>query len=98
MDEPDASILRVTYMELRESPPPPTQRFGAERIAREHLPLGEYLALYRKVGEPLRWDQRLLMPEAELAALLAGGSLHIHVLRNVHGHALGLCEFDRSAF
>ena len=98
MDEPDAPIVRVTYLELREPPAPPTPRFGPERIAGEHLALGEYLALYRNVGEPLRWDQRLRMPEAELAALLEGGSLNIYVLRSGDGHALGFCEFDRHAF
>jgi ribosomal protein S18 acetylase RimI-like enzyme len=98
MDEPDASIVRVTYLELREPPAPSTPRSGPERIAREHLSLGEYLALYRNVGEALRWDQRLRMPEAELAALLEGGSLNTYVLRNGHDHALGFCEFDRHAF
>jgi len=98
MDEPDAPIVRVTYLELREPAAPPTPRFGPERIAGEHLRLGEYLALYRNVGEPLRWDQRLRMPEAELAALLEGGSLNIYVLRSGDGHALGFCEFDRHAF
>lgn len=98
MDEPDASILRVTYLELREPPAPAATRFGPEHIAREHLPLGDYLALYRNVGEPLRWDQRLRMPEADLAALLEGGSLNTYVLRNGHGRALGFCEFDRGAF
>jgi ribosomal protein S18 acetylase RimI-like enzyme len=94
----DPLVLRVTYLELRESPTPPTPRFGPERIACEHLALAEYLALYRNVGEPLRWDQRLKMPEAELAALLEGGSLKVYVLRNGQGHALGFCEFDRRAF
>ena len=101
MDEPDASMVRVTYLELREPPAPPappTPRLGPERIAREHLALGEYLALYRSVGESLRWDQRLRMPEEDLAALLEGGSLSTYVLRNGHGRALGFCEFDRHAF
>jgi GNAT superfamily N-acetyltransferase len=98
MDEPDTSILRVTYLELRESPVSPTPRFGPERIAREQLALEEYLALYRRVGEPLHWDQRLRMLEADLAALLEGGSLNVYVLRDRHGHALGFCEFDRRAF
>jgi GNAT superfamily N-acetyltransferase len=98
MDEPDASIVRVTYLELREPPAPSTPRLGPERIARERLALGEYLALYRNVGESLRWDQRLRMPEADLAALLEGGSLNTYVLRDGLGHALGFCEFDRHAF
>ena len=98
MDESDASIVRVTYLELREPPAPSTPRSGPERIAREHLALGEYLALYRSVGESLRWDQRLRMPEEDLAALLEGGSLSTYVLRNGDGQALGFCEFDRRAF
>src|ERR1700730_12666959 len=98
MDESDASIVRVTYLELRDPPAPSTPRSGPERIAREHLALGEYLAIYRNVGESLRWDQRLRMPEAELAALLEGGSLSTYVLRNGDGQALGFCEFDRRAF
>ena len=84
-------------MELREPPAAPASRTAPERIARESPAIHEYLSLYRKVGEPLRWDQRLLMPKTELAALLDGGSLHIYVLRT-DADALGFCEFDRSAF
>jgi ribosomal protein S18 acetylase RimI-like enzyme len=98
MDEPDASILRVTYLELREPPASAPARFGPERIAREQLALAEYLAVYRNVGEPLRWDQRLRMSEADLTALLESGSINTYVLRDGHGGALGFCEFDRHAF
>jgi GNAT superfamily N-acetyltransferase len=98
MSEPDTPILRVAYMEARLPPPLRTPRSGPERIAHEHLSLGEYLGIYRSVGEALRWDQRLLMPEEELRALLDGNSLCVYVLRNPQDHALGFCEFDRSAF
>jgi GNAT superfamily N-acetyltransferase len=90
--------LPVTYMELREAPAPPPDRVGAERIALEVPARAAYLDLYRGVGEPLRWDQRLKMPEAELETLLTGGSLHIHAARDGNGAPLGFCEFDRSAF
>ena len=98
MDEPGTVTLQVTYMELRGSPAPAIDRCHSECIAREQLALKDYLALYRKVGEPLRWDQRLLIPEAELRALLEGGGLHIYVLRDPQRNALGLCEFDRSEY
>jgi ribosomal protein S18 acetylase RimI-like enzyme len=98
MDEFDTSILRVTYMELCSSPPSPPERLGSECIAREHLPPHEYLTLYRNVGESMRWDQRLKMPEMQLRALLGDGCLSIYVLRTMEGHALGFCEFDRSEF
>jgi len=87
MNEPSTATVQVTYMELHESPAPPIDRSGSERIAREHLSLRDYLTLYRNVGEPLRWDQRLLMPEAELRALLEGKALNIYVLRDQQGNA-----------
>jgi ribosomal protein S18 acetylase RimI-like enzyme len=98
MSETNTPILRVTYMEARLPPPLPAPRSGLERVAREHLSLSEYLGLYRSVGESLRWDQRLLMPEEQLRALLGGDSLCIYVLRNSQDRALGFCEFDHSAF
>lgn len=91
-------MLRVTYLELRQAPPASAGHVGRERIALEALTLSDYLGLYRQVGESLRWDQRLQMPEQELAALLNSDCLKIYVMRNVQGEALGFCEFDRSAF
>ena len=90
------TLLTVTYMELREPPAPPTQHAGPEHIALERPGLEDYLALYRQVGTPLRWDQRLQMPENELAALLGSSALSIYVLRG--DYALGFCEFDRQSF
>src|SRR5271154_4570004 len=78
-------------------PPPPPLHAGGERIAVESLSISIYLELYQRVGEPLRWDQRLSMPSEELATLLGGESLHIYVLRDEGGQALGFCEFDRGA-
>jgi GNAT superfamily N-acetyltransferase len=102
MQTEDPTILRVTYMELHRAPPAAAQgdrlSVRAEQIAREQLNRETYLHLYRRVGEPLRWDQRLRMPEGELAALLAGGSLDISVLRDARAEALGFCEFDRREF
>jgi GNAT superfamily N-acetyltransferase len=98
MNESNTATLQVTYMELCESPPPPMKRCGDERVAIEHLSLDDYLTLYRRVGAPLRWDQRLRMTEPELKELLDGDLLRIYVLRNSQGHALGLCEFDLGAF
>jgi ribosomal protein S18 acetylase RimI-like enzyme len=91
-------ILRVTYMDLCQPPSLAVSRSGPERISGERLARPEYLTLYRDVGEALRWDQRLLMPSAELEVLLAGTCLSIYVLRNAQGKALGFCEFDRTEF
>jgi GNAT superfamily N-acetyltransferase len=91
-------VLRVTYLEQTEPVSPPPLHFGSERVALERPARPDYLTLYRGVGEPLKWDQRLSMPEKELDSLLAGGSLRIYVLRDAQGGALGLCEFDRTGF
>jgi GNAT superfamily N-acetyltransferase len=91
-------MLRVTYLEQTAPSAPPALHWGSERIAVERLDRQSYLSLYRRVGEPLRWDQRLLMPAEELEALLGGDALRIYVLRDARGEGLGFCEFDRSAF
>ena len=62
-------------------------------VARETLDIADYISLYRAVGEPVQWDQRLRMPAGDLERLLASPSTHIHVLR-VDGEAAGLCEFN----
>jgi ribosomal protein S18 acetylase RimI-like enzyme len=90
--------VRVTYLELRHAAGPVPARAAGERVAVERLGPEAYLELYRRVGGPVRWDQRLRMPAAELAALLQSDQLRIHVLRADSGAALGLCEFDRHGF
>jgi GNAT superfamily N-acetyltransferase len=92
------AVLRVTYLEQSDPAPRPALYWGSERVALERMTREIYLALYRRVGEPLRWDQRSSMPEPDLEALLDGESLHIYVLRDLEGDALGFCEFDRSDF
>jgi len=89
-------ILRVQYLQLTHAPAPIPTRSGPERVAAERLALEDYLSLYRHVGAPLRWDQRLQMPREELSALLQSSRLQTYVLRNTAHQALGFCEFDRS--
>jgi ribosomal protein S18 acetylase RimI-like enzyme len=92
------TTLRVTYLEQNEPALAPALYWGSERVALERMTRDAYLALYRRVGEPLHWDQRLSMSRAELEALLGGESLHLYVLRDISRDALGFCEFDRSGF
>jgi GNAT superfamily N-acetyltransferase len=95
---PQPIALRATYLEQSEPAAPPSLYWGSERVTLEPMTRPNYLALYRRVGEPLCWDQRTSMPAAELEGLLDGGSLRIYVLRDVHGEAIGFCEFDRTGF
>jgi ribosomal protein S18 acetylase RimI-like enzyme len=94
----EESIVRVCYMEQRTAPLLEPSALAAAVVAAERLRTAEYLALYRRVGEPVRWDQRLQMPLEDLQALLVGEDLRVYVLRNSAGLSLGLCEFDRSGF
>ena len=91
-------IVHVSYFELRSTPAGVPVRDGPERIAAERLSRDEYLALYRRVGAQVRWDQRLQMSPQALERLLAGDDLRIYVLRSATGDPSGLCEFDRAAF
>ncbi|MFK0689564.1 GNAT family N-acetyltransferase [Mesorhizobium sp. IMUNJ 23033] len=85
--------LLVTYMEMIV--PPSGDAFAAPApgamVAHETLDIDGYVSLYRAVGEPVQWDQRLRMGSGELERLLALASTHI--LR-VDGEAAGLCEFN----
>jgi len=92
------TIVRVRYLEQRMPPKLKPVASAAAAIALERLTSAEYLALYRRIGEPVRWDQRILMPPGQLEALLAGDDLRLYVLRSAEDTRLGLCEFDRSGF
>ncbi|MGJ7039762.1 ribosomal protein S18 acetylase RimI-like enzyme [Shinella sp. BE166] len=88
--------LLVTYMELCTPPAdrPALPAPGANlEVRAERLSLEDYLSLYRAIGDPLTWDQRLRMPQDALAQLLSAPSTIIFVLRE-EGQPVGLCEFD----
>jgi ribosomal protein S18 acetylase RimI-like enzyme len=85
----------VSYLELAEAPAPIQTHVGEERIVKETLPISEYLDLYARVGQPLRWDQRLKMPRSELSLLLESERSQLYVLRDSRSEALGFCEFER---
>jgi GNAT superfamily N-acetyltransferase len=89
------TTVKVSYLELTRPPEPLRDHFHAERVAAEKLPIDEYLNLYKRIGEPLRWDQRLKMPRIELASLLASTRSQIYVLRDAITRPVGFCEFER---
>lgn len=91
----NVTAVRVNYLELTETPALIQMHVGEERIVKETLPISEYLDLYTRVGQPLRWDQRLKMPRSELSLLLESKRSQIYVLRDSHKEALGFCEFER---
>ncbi len=96
--EDPARRIRVSYLALPQGPAGPAEKVCPRdiEIARQRLRLEEYLALYRAVGGPWGWDQRLKMPRGLLADVLAGPHSHIFTLRSLAegSPALGFCEFD----
>lgn len=89
------TTVRVSYLELTQTPAPIQMPVAEHCISAERLPLREYLDLYQRVGQRLRWDQRLKMPRSELILLLESELSQIYVLRDEHDQALGFCEFER---
>ncbi len=63
-------------------------------VARRVLDPDSYLELYRAVGKPWGWDQRLGMSRDALRALLKSPSTCLYVL-DVAGDPVGFCEFER---
>src|SRR5262245_32135592 len=86
--------LMVTYLEMMAPPSSPPQQPPVTGLAveRERLGRADYIALYRAIGEPFQWDDRLRIDNEELNGLLADPSTCIYVLR-LQDRAVGLCEF-----
>jgi GNAT superfamily N-acetyltransferase len=86
----------VTYLEMRARPPqravpvpagaPTLHRLGAADLDR-------YRALYREVGERWLWFSRLVMPAAELQAILADPAVQAYAV-HAGDTAVGLLELD----
>lgn len=58
------------------------------------LAVADYLELYRAVGAPWGWDQRLCMPPRLLANYLASENCNLYLL-SWGATVIGFCEFDR---
>ncbi|MBX3584378.1 MAG: GNAT family N-acetyltransferase [Rhizobiaceae bacterium] len=89
------SPLFVTYME-QVAPPdgsPLSPPLDAVSFAREMPATETYLELYRAIGGPLMWDERLRMSDCELKHFLSSPSTALFILRQ-SGKPVGLCEFD----
>ncbi len=89
--------LFVTYMAANG---PPAGRVKdcpdfSTKVSIKDMAVQNYLQLYKLVGEPLGWDQRLKMAPAELDAYLSSRNCLVFVL-TVDGNEVGICEFDKS--
>lgn len=90
-------VNTVTCLEMFERPPERPQPADAGlRVERWLTPANdEYRDLYRRVGQEWLWVSRLVMPEAELAAILNNPLVEVYVLTDGN-RRLGILELDFS--
>ncbi len=85
----------VTSLEMTERPalrPTPASELKLERW--EAPALEKYRILFRRVGEPWLWFSRLIMPDAELAAIIHDPQNKIWAVSDRRGIEVGILELD----
>ncbi len=87
--------VTVTFLAMDAPPRAPARQLPAGlsvvRVARPSVAFYRYL--YETIGRDYVWWMRCVMPDAELAALLAGPDVSLHVLYG-GGEPLGFYELD----
>lgn len=94
---PDGKVAAiVTYLEMTERAtwrlPAPA---GADLGAAGRPGLDRYRALFREIGSDWLWFSRLVLPDADLEAVLAEANREIRIAR-IDGRDCGLLELDFS--
>ncbi|WP_439573754.1 GNAT family N-acetyltransferase [Phreatobacter sp.] len=84
----------VTHLEMRERPTPavPTQAIRLRRVPQPDL--GWYRALYAAIGLDWLWFSRLLMSDADLAAILHHPGVEVFAADGER-EAVGIVELNR---
>jgi GNAT superfamily N-acetyltransferase len=96
-DLPPGKIANVVTFLERTAPPgtPETPPDGPSLVHMISPDASWYRALYGRIGENWLWSSRAVMPEEELAALIASPSTVILALMR-GSEAIGLAELDRT--
>lgn len=85
----------VTSLEMRQPPRPRPVPASELRLVRWPSPaLDAYRTLFRRVGEPWLWFSRLIMPDAQLAAIVGDARVEIHAVVDRRGIEVGMLELD----
>lgn len=93
--EPGMVATIVTHLEMRDRPVPVPIPPAPLRLVRWKSPtLNAYRALFRRVGEPWLWFSRLVMTDAELAAIIHDPAVEIYAVTDPRGNEVGLLELD----
>jgi len=88
---------RVTYLEMRSQPDLPLKdapRTDLTLVHERDIDVQRYRKLYRLVGEPWLWWERLVISDETLADILMGPKTSVHVLR-VGTEIAGFAELMR---
>lgn len=84
----------VTHLEMAAPPPPRGGPEGDWMLRRVASPdIAWFRALYRRIGEDWLWYSRLVMPDADLAAILQSPQVEVYALES-GGADEGLLELD----
>ena len=95
IEVPDGQLAAVvTYLEMHEPPNPLAIPPSSLRLVLvEHPAPAAYRDLFSKVGSPWLWFSRLIMPDADLAAILLSPAVELFEVH--HGDAVvGMLELD----
>ena len=85
----------VTSLEMRARPRPRPLPDSPLRLVRWKAPaLDKYRALFRRVGEPWLWFSRLVMPDAEVRAIIDDPRVQIFAVADRAGIEIGMLELD----
>lgn len=89
----------VTHLEMRAKPRPAPIPPSPYRLVRWKTPaLDAYRTLFRRVGEEWMWFSRLVMPDAEVEAIIHDPGIEIYAVCDARGIEVGMLELDfRSA-
>ena len=85
----------VTSLEMRRRPAPKPLPASPLSLVRWPAPdLDKYRAHFRRVGSPWLWFSRLVIPDAQLAAIIHDPAIEIFAAVDRAGIEVGLLELD----
>ncbi|CAN5449690.1 GNAT family N-acetyltransferase [soil metagenome] len=85
----------VTHLEMRERPRPAPIPPSPFRLVPWKTPaLEKYRALFRRVGEPWMWFSRLVMPDADVVAIIHNPAVEVYAVCDAQGIEVGMIELD----
>jgi len=92
---PDGELAAVvTYLEMHQPPASPVPESALSLRRWECPDLAEYRRLFRLVGARWLWFSRLVMDDAELAAIIQHSNVELFAIADDSGQVVGMLELD----